>query len=475
MFGKLFGKKKAPAPSPKSNDPMDVVRIAAKQVDVLLQTALKTEKGVHAQSLMCAVGALAGYACQDAVRALYQSNNVPEEKIFRLLTTETGLHYLFGDDLDKPLMYDKLSVWSLLGGMAQHNGCTELPDPKEMLSYASGLFGDKQYGAALRVDAQHQPHENPIMYLLHFWSKAHAIVKEHCHNPIAWPLVYASLGQELMTQYASVVDPKTALILMMESAVFTSKAVIKNANANLPSVTLKDIAPVGGQKVSPHIDLAKVVSQSSDKETQFALKTIVAGKNVYANLLAQLNSEKGVHIESLMCTIGALGGYACQEAIREIYAQEESLKGQKPFMEMGLSDGTRLFFGNALNGVLAENEQSFWYALLRGAVENGCKTVPDLNDAFAYVTKVAGTPEYGVVRVPDQHKPANAIIYLEKFWPMFHADLKSFHPNPLQWPLVYAYAATEAIREGIALIDVNIALMLMMESAIFASKVDLKA
>src|SRR5262245_52822184 len=86
MFGKLFGKSGNPPPKkPSSNpaadamvnairnqrktDPLVGAKIAGKEIVARLSNAMKDQRGVHAESLLCALGSLAGYACQASLRA----------------------------------------------------------------------------------------------------------------------------------------------------------------------------------------------------------------------------------------------------------------------------------------------------------------------------------------------------------------------------------------------------------------------
>ncbi|WP_157679272.1 hypothetical protein [Methylovulum psychrotolerans] len=38
----------------------------------------------------------------------------------------------------------------------------------------------------------------------------------------------------------------------------------------------------------------------------------LGGKEIFQRLLDSMKNEKGVHVESLLCALGALAGYSCQ-------------------------------------------------------------------------------------------------------------------------------------------------------------------
>jgi hypothetical protein len=77
----LLERVKEMAPS----DPLIGAKVGGKELAARLIEAMKTDRGVHAESLMCAAGALAGYSCQAAVRAINRSQGlesaIPMSKI----------------------------------------------------------------------------------------------------------------------------------------------------------------------------------------------------------------------------------------------------------------------------------------------------------------------------------------------------------------------------------------------------------
>ena len=83
----------------------------------------------------------------------------------------------------------------------------------------------------------------------------------------------------------------------------------------------------------------------------------IAGKEILHRLLKGIQSERGVHIESLLTILGALAGFSCQMAIR----RECGLRGSKPpFVEVKGQDGQTFYFGDELNGPLAQERHAIW-------------------------------------------------------------------------------------------------------------------
>lgn len=59
--------------------------------------------------------------------------------------------------------------------------------------------------------------------------------------------------------------------------------------------------------------LARTVDEKRGQDPYIGAK--LAGREIYANLIEMLKTEKGVHIESLLAVIGAMGGYECMNGI----------------------------------------------------------------------------------------------------------------------------------------------------------------
>jgi hypothetical protein len=170
MFGKLFGAKpqetKVPQLDPKTEalvnairerskeDPLVGAKLGSKEVLQRIIDAMKNERGVHVESLLCALGALAGYSCQANLRAQALSKGMAETAAFQTVETKDGKKYFFGDPLNNALAGSQHSVWGLAAGAAQHAGAKELPDINEMFKHTSSVLGCPQFGIP-RVPEKH--------------------------------------------------------------------------------------------------------------------------------------------------------------------------------------------------------------------------------------------------------------------------------------------------------------------------------
>lgn len=248
MFSKLFGKSKAqseqvetktPRPSAgavrpeeavlmaaiekqKQADPLIGAKIGGKEVLSRLMSAMKNDKGVHLESLFCALGALAGYACQANLREQAVARGMNPNAPFQVAKTADGKSYYFGDPLNSALAEGKLSVWSLAAGAAQHNGAKSLPDINEIFQRTTSNIGSEKFGVPNAIEG-HSAGELPAVYLRTLWPALLPVVKKLAGDPMLWPLVYGFAIQEAMDMAKSAIPLHIALGITMEAAIPMSK------------------------------------------------------------------------------------------------------------------------------------------------------------------------------------------------------------------------------------------------------------
>ena len=209
-------------------DPLIGAKLGAKEVFDRLIDGMKNEKGVHLESLLCALGALAGYSCQANLRAQALAKGMPETAAFQTVGTKDGKQYFFGDPLNEALAGSQHSVWGLAGGAAQHAGAKELPDLNEIFQYTATVIGGDQFGIP-RVPENHRASDTPINYLKAIWPRLFPTVKLFCPNPVDWPILYGLAVQEAIDAGKSAIDPALALRIVMESAIPMSKVDLANS------------------------------------------------------------------------------------------------------------------------------------------------------------------------------------------------------------------------------------------------------
>ncbi len=212
-----------------SSDPLIGAKIGGKELSQRLVDTMKNEQGVHAESLMCAAGALAGYACQDAVRSANRAEGRDELSGLSVADTRDGRKYVFGDPLNLPLVEAKMSLWTVAAGGAQACGCTSFPDVGDIFRHVASSVGSDSFGVP-RLPTEHPVHEMPIVYLERLWIRHAPMVEKFCPRPEDRVLLYAMCIQDLMAQTKTVLDPCVALKIVMESAIPMSKVILSATN-----------------------------------------------------------------------------------------------------------------------------------------------------------------------------------------------------------------------------------------------------
>ncbi|MCB1563031.1 MAG: hypothetical protein KDJ75_05590 [Alphaproteobacteria bacterium] len=206
----------------KKNDPMAGLKIGAIEINERFLKAMKNEKGVHIESLLTALAALAGFSCQMAIREEFiKTGKATEREALTEIKTKDGHIYYFGDNLNKPLAENKLSVWALVGGELQGLGA-KLPDITDIFSHIANTVGSKEFGRP-RVDEKHKASDTPENYVRDLWPVTLPIIEQFCDRPMEWPILLSLSLQKIINLGKDVIPPETAGTLVMETAISMSK------------------------------------------------------------------------------------------------------------------------------------------------------------------------------------------------------------------------------------------------------------
>lgn len=212
----------------RKTDPLIGAKIGSKEINRRLFDAMKTEKGVHIESILCALSALAGYACQASLRVQALEKGMSEVTALVVIDTANGKKYFFGDPLNQLLVESKYSVWSLAAGAAQHNGCSQLPDINDIFRHVTTTVGNDNFGIP-RLPDKHQPSDTPVNYLKALWPHLLPVIKQFCPTPSEWPILYGLAIQEVIDMAKGIITPDLALTIVMESAIPMSKIDLASA------------------------------------------------------------------------------------------------------------------------------------------------------------------------------------------------------------------------------------------------------
>jgi hypothetical protein len=210
----------------RKGDPFRGAKSGAKEVVPRLMQLLNDERGVPAETLLAAIGSLAGYACQAAVRAEYvDGKGMPESAVLHLAKVSAGdpRKFYFGDLLNKPLAESPNSIWNLAAGAAHQMGAKEAIDLLEIFRHVAGSVGGATFGI-LRVPDRHRPRDTPANLLKRLWPVLFPVAQRSCRVPSEWPILFGLAVQDVMLRIKpEILDPKLALAIVMESAIAMSK------------------------------------------------------------------------------------------------------------------------------------------------------------------------------------------------------------------------------------------------------------
>jgi len=236
LFDTLFGKKK-PAPRPRAaidlpgNETIDAKSpppdfVAANLLTVFKQAYAHSlpdgRQGIHIETLLSSLGAMAGFGCQIAVReGVVKTGIMPLERAFVVVKTKDGSQYFMGDQLNQPLLEAPMSVWAFIGGALKQTG-SPLPDIHEIVRHVASTLGGPDFGK-LSVPEAHQPHEQPLQSLTKQWAAAYKLVKAQLGNPLFTGWYFAHAAQMLIIEAKDVIDPTLAARIVMESAIAMAK------------------------------------------------------------------------------------------------------------------------------------------------------------------------------------------------------------------------------------------------------------
>ena len=206
----------------EAGDPLISPKIAAHAIYTRVFDALKGERGVNIEAMLGILGALAGYACQVAVRLKAQREGFDEHARLVRVDGADGRRYWFGDALNAPLLESEYSIWSLAGGGAQAAGLSALPSIEPIVAHVAASVGGAGFGLP-RGDAAARLPASPERLVRLFWSGVRPILADTCRDPMHWPLALGIALQRAIEQGAPALSPNDALLLVMECALPMAK------------------------------------------------------------------------------------------------------------------------------------------------------------------------------------------------------------------------------------------------------------
>jgi hypothetical protein len=253
---------------------------------------------------------------------------------------------------------------------------------------------------------------------------------------------------------------------------------ISEQGAHIPADS-KDSVAAGG---------AQLAKWPWDGEPDFTACNF-ALRHLFSNLPSRLKQDGTVHAETCLAAAGAIAGFAAQRALFTRLAQENDQTLLQQMRAVTTNSGAKYFIGTPLNLALlptsnAEANQKLWSLAAAGAIVAGLERskLPKLEEMFAHVSKAIGGEAEGLPSVDKKYHPRQrAGELLRQVWPLALMCFTGRFPGIPQefgtastrfWPAIAAHAASAMIRKMQPVVNPAISLPIVMESAIYASKLD---
>jgi hypothetical protein len=206
------------------------------------------------------------------------------------------------------------------------------------------------------------------------------------------------------------------------------------------------------------------------------------------SMLGWFKTEHGIHAETLMVAIGAVGGFAAQNVVWQMLSEPHAYVPRDGLMTVTAGSQT-FFFGDLINAQLvgdASHPYRLWNLVVAAAIEAGMlpANAPDLSEIFRHVAATVGKADFGIPRMPKGVVPHSMPRQaLDLFWPRVkfifaRTDLPGPASGtsiaPEHWPAVIGLVARQFVGLTKGALDPRISVQLVMESAIAMSKIDPK-
>lgn len=237
MFGKLFGKRHevtdereqkaalldAALENERASNPMAPLKIGAQELTEMLVSGMKTDHGVQIESLLAAMGSLAGFCCVDSsLKQAVALNKSTREFGIVDIEMSNGERFYTGDTINYLLAESETSLWALVAGIVNNLGSQDYPDVGEIAGYVVSTFGGSNFGHP-RVPDNHRPHDLPINYVRALWPLVLPLLEKRAPAAKDRTLLIGLALQNVIAMGKDVISPSTAGKLAMECAVPMSR------------------------------------------------------------------------------------------------------------------------------------------------------------------------------------------------------------------------------------------------------------
>jgi hypothetical protein len=199
-------------------DPLIGVKVGSEQGLEWLLNHLKTERGVHAETLMATAGALAGTSAQAALWEEAGGLGGTGQAGLQLVRCHDGSSYWVGEPINRRLVEGYGSPWHVLSETARQAGCQSLPSAETLLLQGLQRLGTPAFGHP-QVPAEHTPQVLDASEREQLWRLVKPLCETCCEDPTEWPLLCGLLAARALRLVTTALTPDLAFRLAMESAI----------------------------------------------------------------------------------------------------------------------------------------------------------------------------------------------------------------------------------------------------------------
>ncbi len=216
-----------------------------------LPRRLTVDGNVHAETLLAAAGAIAGYAAQRALMSKMTPEEVDRSNAFHVVQTTSGGLFVLGEPLAQALLpgskADAGKLWPLAAGAAITAGLdpNALPPVTPMFEHVAKSLGGPREGLPSAPDCAFQLPPKALLKAL--WPFALMCFKgeisgQAMNPPVLvsqrWrPIIAALAAAKMIRETADSIPPLKALTIVMETAIYASEMAPSVVEAPLPSVS----------------------------------------------------------------------------------------------------------------------------------------------------------------------------------------------------------------------------------------------
>jgi hypothetical protein len=210
-----------------------------------------------------------------------------------------------------------------------------------------------------------------------------------------------------------------------------------------------------------------------------------AAANLLAALPRRLTLHGQVHAETCLAAIGAIAGLAAQRALFQHLTEQDDRAALKQIRSGRTRTGLEYFSGEPLNRMLVPapgaKASGVWPLVAAGALKIGLppRQLPDVGEMFAHVARSLARDGEGRPSIPEHQPHMTGRETLQIVWPVamdcFHGRTPDMFPHPptamRRWPAIAGCVAGELIQRTASVLHPRKGLIIVMESAIYASKI----